>query len=851
MGTETDPYIIKTAGQLKHFADMVNEGVTFYGLYVSLGSDIYLNDITNWESWDITPPDNSWAAIGTYDKPFQGIFDGREHTISGIYINTTASGQGLFGCVNNGTIKNVGVVASYIKGATWIGGVVGQNDGKDNPTSIVNCYNAGNITGSAGVGGIIGDNNDTLINCYNIGKISGIYDIGGIAGDNHGKIEYCYNTGNVTGIVSGDDHENYIGGITGTCFDTVANCFNTGDITGIGTGQSAAGGIVGMPYDLFYCKIYNCYNTGRVTGSNYSGSISGIKSSMIEKCYYLNTSVSESDESGKSLTHEMMQQQASFGDWDFVNIWMLDVNSSYLYPKIRKTIVEHEDKSIAEGFDSGSGTENDPYIIKTAAQLKHLAYTVNNGVTYYGLYINLDANIVLNDTANWENWKSTPPAESWTAIGCFGYGSFQGVFNGQEHEISGIYISSDKYAHGLFAEVKYGTVKNVGVVKSYIKTTHYESSAGGVVGSNSGIVSNCYNTGTIEGTIVNSSIGGVVGNNGITGTVENCYNTGTVINTETHGLSVGGVAGSNIGTIINCYNTGMVIDMNDYCQMGGVAGLNGGTVENCYNIGTITGGGSSKGGIIGYTEKHTTNNCYYLNTCISSGNSYGTPLTHEQMQQQKSYIDWDFENIWTLIGGNPDYLYPKLLIKTYSGWENPFLDITEKNGFYNAVKYVFQNALFYGVSDMEFAPDMTMTRAMFVTVLGRHSVIDSDDYKTTSFEDVKTGEWYSPYVQWATQNEIVRGYDNDIFGLNDEITVEQAIVIIYRYSLFLGYDVRSNKTITNYEDVGDVSEWAFDAMDWAVGNNIYIANNGKLLPGVKASRAFVASLFYNYNEEIG
>ncbi|MBQ2278870.1 MAG: S-layer homology domain-containing protein, partial [Clostridia bacterium] len=104
-------------------------------------------------------------------------------------------------------------------------------------------------------------------------------------------------------------------------------------------------------------------------------------------------------------------------------------------------------------------------------------------------------------------------------------------------------------------------------------------------------------------------------------------------------------------------------------------------------------------------------------------------------------------------------------------WHNPFHDVYPQDTYYNAVKFVHKNGLMNGMSDDLFSPDAGMTRAMFVTVLGR--LAEMQDFYTdenlvwVTFEDVEADQWYTYYVNWAVTNDIVKGYGNGIFGVND------------------------------------------------------------------------------------
>lgn len=139
-----------------------------------------------------------------------------------------------------------------------------------------------------------------------------------------------------------------------------------------------------------------------------------------------------------------------------------------------------------------------------------------------------------------------------------------------------------------------------------------------------------------------------------------------------------------------------------------------------------------------------------------------------------------------------------------------------------------------------------MTRAMFVTVAGRHAKIDTKLYekKLVQFEDVSQNAWYSPYAAWATENNIVKGYSETVFGVDDPITVEQAAVILARYAAYAGYDTT---TADNGKLNGTtVSDWAKDAMNWAIRNNICTEELAKK-PQNHSTREMVAQMLYRFD----
>ena len=248
-GTAEAPYLIANGAQLKRFASMVNSGQT--SINGKLTADILLNDISGWENWGSNAPANSWTPIGSEWDNFTGTLDGDGHSVSGIYINSRTDCQGLVGVLGEGgTLQNLGVKASYIKGGYHVGGVCGSSWG-----TVTNCYNTGSVTGNdAYVGGLCGMNYATVTNCYNSGTVAGnYYSVGGVCGNSWGTVTNCYNTGNVTG-------NNQVGGVCGYNDGTVTNCYNTGSVEG----SDFVGGVCGENYG----NVINCYY---LTGTAASG----------------------------------------------------------------------------------------------------------------------------------------------------------------------------------------------------------------------------------------------------------------------------------------------------------------------------------------------------------------------------------------------------------------------------------------------------------------------------------------------------------------------------------------------------------------------------------------------------
>lgn len=279
---------ISTADELKTFRDDVNDGNTYENWYVYLANDITLDISEEWEPIglyfnDISTPDDE------NNKPFKGIFDGKNHEINGIYINTTDKIQALFGLVSNGVIKNIGIGAKCeITGGRGTAGVVGYAYKK---SKIYHCYNLSNISiNSPSVGGIVGIlNNSYVDNCYNLGKINGNTNVGGIAGyvTLNSKISQSYNAGSIGG------NEYYVGGISGYTYikSSINSCYNIGEIKA----DKILGGITGYIRDNAY--IQNCYSIGQIIGnSNVSGIVGHVNVGEIYNCFYLENTVNNSND---------------------------------------------------------------------------------------------------------------------------------------------------------------------------------------------------------------------------------------------------------------------------------------------------------------------------------------------------------------------------------------------------------------------------------------------------------------------------------------------------------------------------------------------------------------------------
>jgi len=275
-----DTIYISTAGQFAKLAKDINDGdLDSKGLNVILTDDI---DLVGYE-WE--PVGKLINPLSDY-RPFEGTFDGAGHTIRGLYADAKDHYEyyGLFCMVNNGTIKNLIIEESYIKGSMYIGGIAGIIYGN---SLIENCISNVTVNADAISGGIVGTirSSSMVINCVNYSNVKSNY-AGGIAGEvelsnNTLGVGNCINYGNITGEIS-------VGGIVGRQLrGVIINNANFGNIVGT---SANTGGIVGEN-DGKNAIVYNCYTAGTVKGSGkYVGAVVGRNNDddgKVKYCYYL------------------------------------------------------------------------------------------------------------------------------------------------------------------------------------------------------------------------------------------------------------------------------------------------------------------------------------------------------------------------------------------------------------------------------------------------------------------------------------------------------------------------------------------------------------------------------------
>ena len=171
-----------------------------------------------------------------------------------------------------------------------------------------------------------------------------------------------------------------------------------------------------------------------------------------------------------------------------------------------------------------------------------------------------------------------------------------------------------------------------------------------------------------------------------------------------------------------------------------------------------------------------------------------------------------------------------------------FIDVAPNAWYKDAVQYAYAGGLMTGVSDTEFAPEATTTRAMIVSILARLENVTTA--QAAGFADVDD-EWYATAVNWAANVGVVNGYEDNTFQPNTAITREQLAAILMNYAACIGQDVSNRADLTSYTD--QPSAWANEAMQWAVAEGLFSGvTNDELQPQASATRAQVAAILQRF-----
>lgn len=591
-GTQADPWRIESLADFNEFAADAN----YWDEYTRLETDVNLSGLTYTTA--VIAPDTDNSNNEFDGTAFTGVFDGNSHTITGLTIDDGGTGNdylGLFGLIDCGKVRNFALEGGSVTGTgIYVGGIVAYNSGGN----LSKCHSAGNVSGLIDVGGIVGWNNcGSVSNCYSTRNVSGEDDIGGLVGVNsYGSVSNCYSTGDVSALLG------LLGGLVGSVYGgSVSNCYSTGDVSG----DYDIGGLVGANMSG---SVSNCYAIGDVNGVDEVGGLVGLnRYGSVSNCFWdtetqshgVTKSIDDDDgtvDNVAGLPTAQMQAESTFTSaaWDFLGEYTNGTSGTWQIPPPGGYPVLNCFHGETPFPLSGSGTEDDPYLVGDANELGMVnwypadrCFKLTNDIDLSGI-----------------NWSvAVVPA-------------FSGCLDGAGHKLTEMKISGGGYLGLIGYLVRGGRVRNLGLEGGSVHGTG--DRIGGLVGVNmSGSVSNCYSTGNVNGV---EGVGGLLGYNYHRGVMSGCYSGGDV-----NGLAaVGGVVGGNSGSISACYSAG---DVSGRCSVGGLGGSNhlGAAVSNCYSIGGVS-GEEDVGGLVG-TNGDLLNAGGAITNCYSTGDVSGEEYT--------------------------------------------------------------------------------------------------------------------------------------------------------------------------------------------------------------------------------
>ena len=553
IGTEANPYVIKTKMQLRYFANIVNSGKDDFALkFVTLGADIELNNTANWASWNDNSALMQWTPIGTSAHFFKGTFDGKGYKISGLYISGSGYNQGLFGYFG-GNLRNLKLENFYISASQNVGAAIGYIGGQLGASSDINNVWADKIkiTASVYVGGLFGNiyNSTAINNCYFKGNLivsSGA--VGGIVGYSEASM---MNLRNSYAIGTINASNTSIGGLIGSSSNYASISNSYASVSFIGSATNRTNNLIGSSYSNY---VYNSYFDAEA--ANVSSAAHGIGLTKAEM----------QSEGFVELLNDYASMMGFGSSPTFAKKWKYSAGN---YPEFSSDNLP-EFTGVGKFFQSGNGEKATPYVIQNKWQLRKFAMVVNaNKESFANKYVVLGADIELNAADDWEKWSEEDSRLNWwQAIGTTT--SFNGNFDGRNHVVKGLYSNyatngQNNPAFGLFGNINTASIENVEAKGFFIKGYYNVGAIAGYARESS--INNVHATGILKGY---TYVGGLVGyarkfNSAITDVSFNGTITG-------NSYDIGGLVGYIDSSKVEIKNSNAQASINAQMYVGGLVG---------------------------------------------------------------------------------------------------------------------------------------------------------------------------------------------------------------------------------------------------------------------------------------
>ena len=591
-GTQEDPYLITSAEDWNLFAKSVGGGIDYSKKYVKLTNDITISTMVG-------------VCDESGDRPFRGIFDGDNHTLTANITSTATdddkNNQGVapFHLIKQATIQNLIVAGNITSASKYAAGLVGWIDGKSKDSNIKDCIVKATITTSADyAGGFVGNicysdrNNLYFTNSVFAGKIINTSSddsrrAGGFCGYGYSNsyFENCLENGtytNVTYMNPRNAHGIFFNDRVYSLYYVNKIAVNDKYITKeYGCYQVANT----APADELYLKReikgYQFYQSVWITGLNDSYPYNN--GEEVSLAYELKTNSGKLTKDTDYTVTLSPNAPAAAGDYT-ISFTAKEGNSGGYAGTTTRTfsVMEGEDLDGYVFNTEGEG-ESKVYLINNERDLERLAAYVNSGHDATGKTFKQNADITLT--------------AAHTSIGRYFEGTykyFKGTYDGNNKTISNLTVNAPNSNYqGLFGYTSKAVIKNV-------------------------TLANCNITGK-------QYTGGIVGYASTSTAIENCHVRGNISATESDASGHGGIAGSATATsITNCTVTGTISTSVSNDNYGGIVGAANYDVviTSCENAANISGDGQNHGGIVGRDYNRSNKFKYCLNTGVVNGNQY-------------------------------------------------------------------------------------------------------------------------------------------------------------------------------------------------------------------------------------
>ena len=810
-------------------------------------------------------------------------------------------GQNSGSVTNCTNTSNITTTADHSTDSVYVGGVVCCNSG-----SVTNCANTENInvtvdvgTGDVGVGGVVCQNSGKVTNCTNTDTIiasvssTGSVYVGGVVGRNENSVINCYNTGDVSG-------SKYVGGVVGGYFGSgsVENCYNTGEVDGPDSATGDVGGIVGY---VSRGGVSNCYNTGSVSGSGNVGGVVGWNlDASVANCYFLQTADVNKNLQGIGVgsgdANEKDDTAFHSGEVTYLlgAAWGQNLKDGKKdnYPQLRA--FDADTPQVYKVAFMNDSTEHDAkYANKGMSVDLPATNPTKDGYTFTGW---LDANnqqvsgqtvTITADTKFTAQWQQniSVTAPSFTAI----------TEGDPQPAAKPLTITNSGNTAATISSVALSDANAFSLNKTDGTTIAAEAT------DNTYTIQPAANlaAGTYTATIT------VTYDNGVTATAEVSFtvkepedpddNPSTPSGPSTPSKPSGPSTGDSTGwadildELENAENGDKItIDMGDETEVPAeiFTTIAGKDVDVIFDLGDVQWSASGENiptdaaftdinlgvalgtsGIPVNVINTITGEVGTVQITLAHNGEFGFTLTLTAPLGKENAGYWanlyhfdesaealNFEAA-AKIDEDGSVSIPfshasqyAIVIDTHSharvAVSDIFTDVAPDAWYTAAIQYAYDNRLMTGVSDTEFAPNATTTRAMIVSILARLENVTSAE--SAGFTDV-SDEWYATAVNWAASENIVAGFEDGTFRPNAAITREQLAAILMNYAACIGQDVSNRADLANYTD--QPSTWATETMQWAVAEGLISGvTNTELQPQGNATRAQVAAILQRFLE---